>query len=40
LVYDILEPGTTLLVTDAAILDQKTTGVALNIINADHPTLN
>lgn len=40
LVYDILEPGTTLLVTDAPILDQKTTGVALNIINADHPALN
>jgi hypothetical protein len=40
LVYDILEPGTTLLVTDAPILDQKTTGVAMNIINADQPTLN
>jgi len=40
LVYDLLEPGSTLLVTDAAILDQQTTGVALNIINADDPTLN
>ncbi|MFM8333131.1 MAG: L,D-transpeptidase [Candidatus Methylumidiphilus sp.] len=35
--YDILTPGTTLLVTDAAVLEHKTTGVELNIINADMP---
>ncbi len=40
LVYDLLEPGTTLLVTDAPILDQQTTGVAMNIINTDQPTLD
>lgn len=33
--YGILEPGTTLLVTDAPVLEQQTTGVALNILNAD-----
>ncbi len=36
--YGILTPGTTLLVTDAPILAQQTTGVALNIINTDKPT--
>ncbi|OYV18005.1 MAG: hypothetical protein CG438_1179, partial [Methylococcaceae bacterium NSP1-1] len=35
--YDILAPGTTLLVTDAPILEQQTTGVALNIMNSDQP---
>jgi hypothetical protein len=35
--YEILEPGTTLLVTDAPILEQQTTGVALNIMNSDQP---
>ena len=35
--YDILTPGTTLLVTDAPILEQQTTGVALNIMNSDQP---
>jgi lipoprotein-anchoring transpeptidase ErfK/SrfK len=35
--YNILEPGTTLLVTDSPILEQKTTGVPLNILNADKP---
>jgi L,D-transpeptidase catalytic domain len=35
--YDMLEPGTTLLVTDAPILEQQTTGVSLNIINSDNP---
>ena len=39
-VYDILEPGTTLLTTDAPILEQQSTGVALNIINADQPVLD
>ncbi len=34
---NILTPGTTLLVTDAAVLEHKTTGVELNIINADMP---
>lgn len=33
--YDSLVPGTTLLVTDAPVLAQKTTGVALNIMNTD-----
>jgi hypothetical protein len=36
-VYDALEPGTTLLVTDAPVLPQRTTGVAMNIMNADPP---
>jgi hypothetical protein len=36
--YDLVVPGTTLLVTDAPILEQQTTGVALNIMNADHPS--
>lgn len=36
-VYDILTPGTTLLVTDAPVLEQQTTGLSLNIINADQP---
>ena len=35
--YDILTPGTTLLVTDAPIIEQQTTGVALNIMNSDQP---
>jgi hypothetical protein len=35
--YEILEPGTTLLVTDAPVLEQQTTGVALNIMNSDQP---
>jgi len=35
--YEILTPGTTLLVTDAPILEQQTTGVSLNIINSDQP---
>ena len=35
--YEILTPGTTLLVTDAPILEQQTTGVALNIMNSDQP---
>ena len=33
--YNILEPGTTLLVTDAPVLEQQTTGVTLNVLNAD-----
>ncbi|MEF8760402.1 MAG: hypothetical protein V5B36_11885 [Candidatus Accumulibacter sp. UW25] len=32
-----LEPGTTLLVTDAPVLPAKTTNVALNILNAAPP---
>lgn len=35
--YDILTPGTTLLITDAPVLEQQTTGLSLNIINADQP---
>jgi hypothetical protein len=35
--YEILAPGTTLLVTDAPVLEQQTTGVALNIMNSDQP---
>ena len=35
--YDSLVPGTTLLVTDEPILEQKTTNVALNIMNTDKP---
>jgi hypothetical protein len=35
--YNILTPGTTLLVTDAPVLEQQTTGVALNIMNSDQP---
>ena len=35
--YDILVPSTTLLVTDAPVLAQQTTGVALNIMNTDRP---
>lgn len=38
--YDILVPGTTLLVTDAPILEQQTTGVAMNIMNTDQPTVD
>jgi hypothetical protein len=34
---EILAPGTTLLVTDAPVLEQQTTGVALNIMNSDQP---
>lgn len=37
--YETLVPGTTLLVTDAPILEQQTTGVALNIMNSDQPEL-
>lgn len=36
-IYETLAPGTTLLVTDAPILEQTTTGVALNVMNADAP---
>jgi hypothetical protein len=39
-VYDILTPGTTLLVTDAPVLEEKTTGVALNVMNADAPRVD
>lgn len=39
-VYDALTPGTTLLVTDAPVLEEKTTGVALNVMNADAPRLD
>jgi lipoprotein-anchoring transpeptidase ErfK/SrfK len=35
--YDILTPGTTLLITDAPVLPKRTTGVALSIMNADKP---
>lgn len=35
--YAALEPGTTLLVTDAPVLPAKTTNVALSILNADPP---
>ena len=35
--YKTLTPGATLLVTDAPVLEQQTTGVALNIINSDQP---
>lgn len=35
--YDALAPGDTLLVTDAPVLEKKTTAVALNIINTDKP---
>jgi hypothetical protein len=34
-VYSSLSPGTTLLITDASILEQQTTNVALNIMNTD-----
>jgi len=36
-VYELLAPGTTLLVTDAAVLEH-TTGARLNVLNADGPT--
>lgn len=36
-VYRALVPGTTLLVTDAPVLQQRTTGVAMNIMNTDPP---
>jgi hypothetical protein len=36
-VYGALEPGATLLVTDGPVLAQRTTGVAMNIMNADPP---
>jgi hypothetical protein len=39
-VYDILAPGATLLVTDAPVLEEKTTGVALNVMNADAPRVD
>ncbi len=35
--YQILTPGTTLLITDASVLPKKTTGVALSILTADQP---
>ena len=35
--YNILTPGTTLLLTDAPVLEQKTTGVAVNIMDTDKP---
>ncbi|MCX7098462.1 MAG: L,D-transpeptidase [Methylococcales bacterium] len=35
--YDSLTPGTTLLVTDAPVIEQQTTGIALNIMNSDRP---
>ncbi len=35
--YEILTPGTTLLITAAPVLEQETTGVALNIMNSDPP---
>jgi hypothetical protein len=38
--YDALAPGTTLLVTDAPVLEEKTTGVALNVMNADAPRVD
>ncbi|MFO1206954.1 MAG: L,D-transpeptidase [Burkholderiales bacterium] len=38
--YNALAPGTTLLVTDAPVLEEKTTGVALNVINADAPRID
>lgn len=38
--YEILVPGTTLLVTDAPVLEQETTAVALNIMNSDRPTVD
>ncbi len=37
--YEILAPGATLLVTDAAVLEH-TTAVPLNILNADRPVAN
>lgn len=37
-VYETLTPGTTLLVTDAPVLAQRTTGVAMNIMNTDPPS--
>jgi hypothetical protein len=36
----MLTPGTTLLVTDAPVLEEKTTGVALNVMNADAPRVD
>jgi hypothetical protein len=39
-VYEILAPGTTLLVTDAPVLEEKTTNVALNVMNADAPRVD
>lgn len=36
-VYEILTPGATLLITDAPVLERRTTGVALNIMNTDKP---
>jgi len=35
--YDSLKPGTTLLVTDAPVLEQRTTGVALNVMDTVKP---
>lgn len=35
--YEALTPGTTLLVTDAPILEQKTTGVTASILDSDKP---
>jgi hypothetical protein len=34
----VLSPGATLVVTDAPILEQATTGVAMNVMNSDAPT--
>jgi len=39
-VYEILTPGTTMLVTDAPVLEEETTGVALNVMNADAPRVD
>jgi hypothetical protein len=36
-VYGILAPGATLVVTDAPVLEQTTTGVAMNVVNGDPP---
>jgi lipoprotein-anchoring transpeptidase ErfK/SrfK len=39
-IYEILTPGTTMLVTDAPVLEEQTTGVALNVMNADAPKVD
>jgi hypothetical protein len=39
-IYEILTPGTTMLVTDAPVLEEKTTGLALNVMNADAPKVD
>ncbi|MBL8541346.1 MAG: L,D-transpeptidase, partial [Betaproteobacteria bacterium] len=38
--YKALAPGSTLLVTDAPVLEEDTTGVALNVMNADAPRVD